>query len=169
LEKREKSSIMDRITLNRMIEAAGSALARARAPVSGFPVGAAVLTRSGNIYAGCNTESIIAGLGVCAERSAMDHAVVHGENEVAAVLVTSLLAKPLFPCGACRQYLYEFAQPAGLDPVVYALGAGGGLEHSLLSDLLPHAFGPAEKASAPRPAPSDADRPDNEEKKGLTS
>ena len=160
---------MDQITLNRMIDAAKSALTRAHAPVSGFPVGAAVLTRSGNIYAGCNTESIIAGLGVCAERSAMDHAVVHGENEFAAVLVTSLQAEPLFPCGACRQYLYEFAQPAGLDPVVYALGAGDRMEQRLLSELLPHAFGPDEKARAARRALSVEDRPVKEKKEGLSS
>ncbi|MEW5724796.1 MAG: cytidine deaminase [Thermodesulfobacteriota bacterium] len=137
--------MMDEGLLRKMIEEARVALTRAHTPVSSFPVGAAVLTRSGDVYAGCNTESIIAGLGSCAERTAVDHAVVHGEKEFLAVVVVSQRSRPLFPCGVCRQYLFEFAQAAGLDPMIYALGADGTLESSLLSRLLPEGFGPLDK------------------------
>ena len=131
--------------LQKLIDTALDALDRAHAPVSSFPVGAAVLTSAGNIYPGCNTESIIAGLGVCAERSAVDHAVIHGEKSFRAILVASTNSDPLFPCGACRQYLYEFAQTDGHDIVVYALGADGRLESEPLSRLLPKGFGPHDK------------------------
>jgi len=137
--------MLDTITLERLKKAARAAMAQAHAPVSSFPVGAAVLTAAGNIYAGCNTESIIAGVGVCAERSAVDHAVVHGEKSFTAVLVVSQKPEPLFPCGVCRQYLYEFAQISGLDPLLLALGGDGRLESAYLSQLLPHGFGPLDK------------------------
>ena len=134
--------MLNESTLTDMIHVARGAMAHAHVPVSAFPVGAAVLTESGLIYAGCNTESIIAGLGVCAERSAVDHAVVHGERSFQAILVTSSRPEALFPCGACRQYLYEFAQVGGLDPMIYAMGSGGRLESARLSELLPRGFGP---------------------------
>ncbi len=58
-----------------LIQAAKRGMANAYCPVTGFPVGAAVLTAAGNIYQGCNVQSVISGMGVCAERSAIDHAV----------------------------------------------------------------------------------------------
>ena len=119
-------------------------MTRAHVPVSGFPVGAAVLTASGKVYPGCNTESIIAGLGVCAERSAVDHAVIHGETDFRAVLVTSRRTRPIWPCGACRQYLYEFVQGHGRDLQVIVVGADGQLDQAPLSRLLPNGFGPAD-------------------------
>lgn len=137
--------MLEHDVLERLLEAARQAMSRAHTPVSSFPVGAAVLTRAGNIYAGCNTESIIAGLGVCAERSAVDHAVVHGEKDFTAVAVVSRKSEPLFPCGVCRQYLYEFAQISGLDPTIYAQGADGRLDAVPLSRLLAHGFGPLDK------------------------
>ena len=140
--------MLDRTTVDRLVQAARRAMANAHTPVSSFPVGAAVLTAGGEIYGGCNTESIIAGLGVCAERSAVDHAVIHGEKDFVAVAVVSRRTEPLFPCGACRQYLYEFAQASGRDPMVYALGADGALASSPLSRLVPEGFGPADKAAA---------------------
>jgi len=140
-----RQTMLDAITLENLKKAARAAMAQAHAPVSLFPVGAAVLTAAGNIYAGCNTESIIAGVGVCAERSAIDHAVVHGEKSFTAVLVVSQRPEPLFPCGVCRQYLYEFAQTSGHDPLILALGGDGRLKSAYLSQLLPHSFGPRDK------------------------
>lgn len=138
-------TILDQITLERLINAAQEAMAHAHTPVSSFPVGAAVLTASGRIYGGCNTESIIPGLGVCAERSAVDHAVIHGEKDFKAVLIVSQRPEPLFPCGACRQYLYEFTQAGGTDILVYSLGGNGKLESASLKQLLPNGFGPRDK------------------------
>jgi cytidine deaminase len=135
---------LDQNTIDRLVQAARQAMLQAYVPVSGFPVGAALLTDTGEIYAGCNTESIIAGLGVCAERSAVDHAVIHGRRIFVAVAVASKREQPLFPCGACRQYLSEFAQKGNLDPMVYAVGANGEIRSASLSQLIPESFGPCD-------------------------
>lgn len=135
---------LDKDTINRLIQTAKQAMAKAYVPVSGFPVGAALLTDAGDIFEGCNTESIIAGLGVCAERSAVDHAVIHGVRNFTAVAVASTREQPLFPCGACRQYLSEFAQKGGVDPMVYAVGANGEIRAMRLSQLIPDSFGPCD-------------------------
>ncbi len=135
----------DRATIKQMISSAREAMNHAHAPISSFPVGAALLTTDGNIYPGCNTESVIAGLGTCAERSAVDHAVIYGETSFSAILVASQRPEPLYPCGACRQYLYEFSQRTGRDIIVYALGANEHLESVKLSRLLPNGFGPLDK------------------------
>ncbi len=63
-----------------LIETARRAMKNAYTPVTRFPVGASVLTASGKLFEGCNTQSVISGLGVCAERSAIDHAVVFGRT-----------------------------------------------------------------------------------------
>lgn len=131
-------------TAQRMIEAARQAMQNSHAPLSHFHVGAAILTTSGGIYAGCNIESLIPSLGVCAERAAIDHAIVHGERKMAAVLVLTGCQGPLWPCGACRQYLYEFVQGRPEDFTVLAAYAQG-LETASLADLLPRPFGLKEK------------------------
>lgn len=80
-------------------------------PYSKFPVGAAVLFKSGNIFTGCNVENRSYGLTNCAERSALFSGVSSGEREIAAVAIAAPLADyPVGPCGACRQVLTEFAE-----------------------------------------------------------
>jgi cytidine deaminase len=108
-----------------LIRAALKVQERASVPLSGFHVGAAVLTKSGKIFEGCNTESLIPILGVCAERNAVNHAIIHGENSFLAVAVTSDLFAPLLPCGACLQYLQEFARLDGRDILIIAQGRSG--------------------------------------------
>ncbi len=76
-------------------------MANAYSIVNKFPCGAAVLTEKGNIYQGCNVESVISGMGTCAERSAIDHAVAHGEYGFKAVAIISKLGEPIKPCGMC--------------------------------------------------------------------
>jgi len=78
----------------------------------GFRVGAAVLADDGQIYGGCNVESWVSGLGICAERCAINHAVLHGNRrieEVAIVTDVDSHNEPR-PCGACLQYIYDFAE-----------------------------------------------------------
>jgi cytidine deaminase len=78
----------------------------------GFKVGAAVLGSDGKIYEGCNVESWVSGLGTCAERCAIDHAVLHGNQrvkEVAIIMDASSHNEPK-PCGACLQYINDFAE-----------------------------------------------------------
>ena len=116
----------------------------AYAVVSGFPVGAAVLTTTGKIFQGCNTESVISGLGVCAERSAIDHAVACGEYLYQAIAVTSELEKPIAPCGMCLQYIGEFSQLADRDIEILMVGAAGEIRESSIRDMLPTLFGPTD-------------------------
>lgn len=78
----------------------------------GCKVGAAVLAEDGEIYSGCNVESWVSGLGICAERCAINHAVLHCSrkvNEVAIVVDAGSQCEPR-PCGACLQYIYDFAK-----------------------------------------------------------
>jgi cytidine deaminase len=78
----------------------------------GFRVGAAVLAEDGQVYEGCNVESWVSGLGICAERCAINHAVLHGNKkirEIAIVMEADKHNGPR-PCGACLQYIHDFAK-----------------------------------------------------------
>ena len=97
---------MDSDIQERMIDAAISARASAHAPYSRFRVGAAVLTASGEIFAGCNVENASYGLTICAERVAVGSAVAAGHKQIVAIAVAT--AGGHSPCGACRQVLSEF-------------------------------------------------------------
>ena len=114
----------------------------AYAVVSSFPVGAAVLTSTGNVFQGCNTESVISGMGVCAERSAIDHAVACGEYLFEAVAVTSSLEDPIAPCGMCLQYIGEFSQVADRNIQILMIGSTGEIRESSIRQMLPTIFGP---------------------------
>lgn len=79
-------------------------------PYSNFPVGACVLYESGKKYFGCNVENASYGLALCAERSAISQAVASGEtSKIKAIAIYSPKQKRCMPCGACRQWLSEFA------------------------------------------------------------
>ncbi len=79
-------------------------------PYSNFPVGACVLYENGNKYLGCNVENASYGLALCAERNAISSAISNGEkSKIKAVAIYSPKQKRCMPCGACRQWLSEFA------------------------------------------------------------
>jgi len=119
-----------------LIEEAKKARQMAYAPYSHFKVGAALLTKSGAIYTGCNVENASYGLTICAERTALFKAVSAGEREFTALAVVTDLEDPASPCGACRQTLSEFAYRM---PVILANTNGKVVETSL-AELLPRAF-----------------------------
>jgi cytidine deaminase len=127
---------------DQLIAGAKLGMKNAYAVVSSFPVGAAVLTSKGNVFQGCNTESVISGMGVCAERSAIDHAVACGEYLYQAIAVTSGLETPIAPCGMCLQYIGEFSQLADHDIEILMVGANGELRESSIREMLPVIFGP---------------------------
>lgn len=118
-------------------EAAAKVRENAHAPYSSFKVGAAVRTRSGTIYAGCNVENVSYPEGTCAEAGAIAAMVAAGETEIDEVYVIADAPMPVSPCGGCRQKLAEFG--AGHVPVI--MGTVDGQEQVMtLSELLPGAF-----------------------------
>ena len=80
----------------------------AYAPYSHFRVGAALLTKEGKIYRGCNIENVAFTPTNCAERTAFFKAISEGEKEFAAIAVTGDADDYLYPCGVCRQVMVEF-------------------------------------------------------------
>ena len=123
-----------------LVTAARAAAERAYCPYSRFPVGAAVLTGTGEICAGCNVENASYGLTICAERNAIFQAVAQGRGplSIVAVVVYTPTATPTAPCGACRQVINEF----GPDARVISVCDGPVSLESSLGILLPNAFGP---------------------------
>ena len=125
-----------------LLDAALRVMKNASVPLSRFRVGSAVVTDTGKIYEGCNTESLIPVLGVCAERNAMNHALIHGESEFLAVAVVSDLYAPLLPCGACLQYIQEFSRNSGRDILIVSQGRSGSRIVTSLEELLKGGFPP---------------------------
>lgn len=126
--------------LTHVINAARAASFRAYAPYSNFRVGAAILTEDGAVYTGCNVENASLGLTTCAERNAAAAMALAAtdahDRKVQLVAVVSPNAPLCFPCGACRQVLYEF----GCEEVVVIEESG--IPHRYTLDtLLPHTFG----------------------------
>lgn len=120
-----------------LIEAAAAARENSYAPYSRFRVGAAVETKDGKIYSGCNIESASYGLTVCGERVAIWKAVSEGEHEFQQVAVVVDTEDLTPPCGVCRQILWEFC---GNVPVTLA-NLSGKSETVMMEDLIPRAFG----------------------------
>lgn len=140
---------MNQSKRDRLVAAARKAASGAYAPYSNFHVGAALLMADGSVVTGANVENASYGLSLCAETVAVAKILSGGERgglEAAAVTGGAPGAPgrgaTITPCGRCRQVLNELAQLGGTDPLVWCDGADGVLELRL-SELLPHAFGPA--------------------------
>jgi cytidine deaminase len=117
-----------------LIEVASNVRRNAYAPYSGYRVGAALLTVSGAVYAGCNVENASYGLSICAERSAAVKAISEGDGEFEAIAVVTDDGGS--PCGACRQFLREF----GEDIVIILADIQGKYTLTTIGELLPRAF-----------------------------
>ena len=137
-----------------LVAAAREAALNAHAPYSGFGVGAALLLEDGKIISGCNFENASYGLTLCAETVAIATANAQGKlrqiKEIAVIggkLIDGRITgtDPVRPCGRCRQVINEAGGLSGTDIIVHCASAdGSAVEHHKLSDLLPHAFGPAD-------------------------
>ncbi|MDF4756131.1 cytidine deaminase, partial [Vibrio parahaemolyticus] len=92
------------------IEEANKMLSKAYIPYSKFPVGAALVTKEGKIYTGCNIENASYGLCNCAERTALFKAVSEGDKEFVAIAIVADTKRPVPPCGACRQVMVELCK-----------------------------------------------------------
>lgn len=108
-------------------------------PYSKFRVGAALLSKTGNLYLGCNVENASYGGAICAERTAFVKAVSQGDQSMIAVGVITDKEKCVGPCGFCRQFMVEF----GKNLLVYQFSATTDeFVVNPLSSLLPDSFGP---------------------------
>ncbi|MBK8177473.1 MAG: cytidine deaminase [Planctomycetes bacterium] len=126
--------------LQDLLRVAFAAAELAYSPYSKVQVGAALMAADGQVFSGCNVENASFGLTLCAERVAAAKAVSAGVTRFEVMAIASSLDAPMMPCGACRQFLNEFAP--GLYLVVQ--GKQGPRFGARLSELLPHAFGPAD-------------------------
>jgi cytidine deaminase len=130
-----------RAALGPVLDAARAARANAYAPYSRYRVGAALLTRRGGIYAGCNVENATYGATSCAERSAVAAMVAAGDKAPMACVVVTAGPSPGAPCGICRQVLAEFARDMRLLLVAEDdRGHVTARKSARLAALLPHAF-----------------------------
>ena len=104
-------------------------------PYSKFKVGAAVLTKKGNVYGGCNIENSSFPVTNCAERTAIFKAVSEGEQEFEAIALIADTPGPCSPCGACRQVMVEFKIPK-----IIMANLKGDVKVVTLEELMPYAF-----------------------------
>jgi cytidine deaminase len=131
------------MTDDELIAAAREAARQSYSPYSRFAVGAALRFADCSVVTGTNIENASYGLALCAETVAVGKAMADGvRGGLVAVAVTGPAADPITPCGRCRQVLNELAQLGGTDPEVLCVGADE-VRRVRLSELLPHAFGPA--------------------------
>jgi cytidine deaminase len=129
---------MARVTKAELVAAAARARTQAVAPYSQFQVGAALLTRDGQIIAGANVESASYGLTCCAERVALFKALTEGHRQFTAVAVVAAARGGALPCGACRQLLAEYAPGARV--WVADSAALGRVRGFRVAQLLPRPF-----------------------------
>ncbi len=119
------------------LEAAVDAQKQAYVPYSKFAVGAALVTKSGKVFQGCNIENASFGLTNCAERTAFFKAISEGEHEFQHLVVTGDTDEPISPCGACRQVMVEFCSP---DMPVTLCNTKGEQKEMTVGSLLPYHF-----------------------------
>lgn len=122
-----------------LVELAFTMLDKAYMPYSHFPVGAALEGADGSIHTGCNVENAAYGSCICAERTALVKAVSEGCRTFKRIAVVGNSADYCWPCGSCRQMLYEFAP----DLEVLVANRDHDFVKYTLRQLLPHGFGPS--------------------------
>ncbi len=126
------------VTNEELIAHARQAMENAYVPYSKFHVGAALLTKSGKVYTGCNVEIASFGATNCAERTAVWKAVSEeGGLEIAKIAITSDEPDYIYPCGICRQVLAEFADD---EMEIIVTKKNGEYKTVRFGDVLPNAF-----------------------------
>lgn len=130
-------SYVEKVLIETLTKRANEMLDVAYVPYSKFPVGAALITKNGNIFTGCNIENASYPLTNCAERTAMFKAISEGEKEFDTIVVTADTEGPVSPCGACRQVMAEFC---AADMPVVLTNKKGDMKTMTVSELLPGAF-----------------------------
>ncbi|WP_110926905.1 cytidine deaminase [Bacillus massiliglaciei] len=123
--------------IEQLIEEAKKAREKAYVPYSKFKVGAALLTAEGKVYHGCNIENAAYSMCNCAERTALFSAYAVGDKSFSALAVVADTARPVPPCGACRQVISELCNQ---DMTVYLTNLQGDVQELTVAELLPGAF-----------------------------
>ena len=127
------------MTDRQLVDLAFEMLSKSYIPYSGFPVGAALLCADGTVFTGCNVENAAYGSTICAERAALVKAVSEGHrDDFLCIAIAGRSDDYCWPCGACRQMLYEFNPEM---TVLVARGDGDFVSYPLY-ELMPHGFGP---------------------------
>ena len=121
---------------NELIETAAAARERSVAPFSNFLVGAALRTREGKVFTGCNVESASYGLTVCAERVAIWKALSEGERDFTDLVIVADTEQLTPPCGTCRQIIWEYCKQAKIT----LANLRGQKQEVHIAELLPRAF-----------------------------
>ncbi len=121
---------------DRLVEIATAARLRSVAPFSNFLVGAALKTKDGKIFTGCNVESASYGLTVCGERVAIWKALSEGERDFTDLVIVADTEQLTPPCGTCRQIIWEFCKHANIT----LANLRGQREELTVKELLPRAF-----------------------------
>jgi cytidine deaminase len=127
-----------------LVELAIKAKDNAYVPYSKFRVGAALLTKDGKVYTGCNIENAAYGTTNCAERTAFFKAISEGERDFAAIAIVGgkagIITDYCPPCGICRQVIREFVNPKSF--LIILAKSEKDYELYFLEELLPMSFGP---------------------------
>lgn len=127
------------MNISQLIEEAKVAREKAYVPYSKFGVGAALLTKDGKIYRGCNIENAAYSMTNCAERTAIFKAYSEGDRDFQLLAVVADTDRPVPPCGACRQVISELCPR---DMKVVLTNLKGDITEITVEDLLPGAFSP---------------------------
>lgn len=136
-----KKCLVSKEETNKAIENAIIAYNNAYTPLTNHNVGACVITKKGNFYKGCNVQSVISGLGTCAERASIDNAISDGQYTFKAIAIVSKI--PVMPCGVCLQYLTEFSEVSGNDIIIISADTLGKIhKKTTLHKTVKHLYGP---------------------------
>ncbi|WP_269751543.1 cytidine deaminase [[Bacillus] enclensis] len=130
---------VNRMNKEQLIQEAKAAREKAYVPYSKFQVGAALLTKDGKVYHGCNIENAAYSMCNCAERTALFKAYSEGDKEFSMIAVVADTTRPVPPCGACRQVISELCSK---DMRVVLTNLKGDVEELSVAELLPGAFSP---------------------------
>jgi len=123
--------------INELINKAKNAREHSYSPYSRFKVGAALKTKNGMVFTGCNIENSSYGLSICAEREAIFKAISADERDLDTIAVVTDSNKLITPCGACRQVMWEFSK----DMTIVVANLKGEKKEFKIKELLAHPFG----------------------------
>ena len=136
--------MMEREQKELLLKLATEARDHSYSPYSHYAVGAALLTKDGKIYQGCNIENASFTPTICAERTAFFKAIFDGVREFAAIAVIGTGEMPAYPCGVCRQVMAEFCDADFV--IITSNRDGSEVVTETLDQMLPHRFGPKDLA-----------------------